>query len=193
MGRRGWVLLRRAALPDGSATRLKVRSMVGLLPLCATTVIEPWQRERAPRMVQILRNACAACPNCSRAFIQPALVISGMAIAASLPGESGTVAPDSVAYARRERIPQSLRDTGTLPLPRRASLCLQCGWPGISGELSPGRIGHRHVRWKLQLARSDMDAGERTADPRLDVVLFVLRRQLQDRVSDWFGQLDEPV
>ena len=27
-------------LPDGSATRLKVRSMVGLLPLCATTVVE---------------------------------------------------------------------------------------------------------------------------------------------------------
>src|SRR4029077_8014780 len=25
--------------PDGSATRLKVRSMVGLLPICATTVI----------------------------------------------------------------------------------------------------------------------------------------------------------
>jgi hypothetical protein len=36
-------------LPDGSATRLKVRSMVGLLPLCATTVIEPWQRERVAR------------------------------------------------------------------------------------------------------------------------------------------------
>jgi hypothetical protein len=36
-------------LPDGSATRLKVRSMVGLLPLCATTVIEAWQRERVPR------------------------------------------------------------------------------------------------------------------------------------------------
>jgi hypothetical protein len=33
-------------LPDGSSTRLKVRSMVGLLPICATTVIEPWQRER---------------------------------------------------------------------------------------------------------------------------------------------------
>jgi hypothetical protein len=35
-------------LPDGRATRLKVRSLVGLLPLCATTVIEPWQRERVP-------------------------------------------------------------------------------------------------------------------------------------------------
>jgi hypothetical protein len=38
-------------LPDGRATRLKVRSMVGLLPLCATTIIEPWQRERVPRAV----------------------------------------------------------------------------------------------------------------------------------------------
>jgi hypothetical protein len=34
--------------PDGTAMRLKVRSMVGLLPLCATTVIEPWQRQRLP-------------------------------------------------------------------------------------------------------------------------------------------------
>jgi hypothetical protein len=41
-------------LPDGSARRLKVRSMVGLLPLCATTVIEPWQRERVPRVATIL-------------------------------------------------------------------------------------------------------------------------------------------
>ena len=40
-------------LPDGSARRLKVRSMVGLLPLCATTVIEPWQRERVPRVVRV--------------------------------------------------------------------------------------------------------------------------------------------
>jgi hypothetical protein len=38
-------------LPDGSATRLKVRSMVGLLPLCATTVIEAWQRELVPEVV----------------------------------------------------------------------------------------------------------------------------------------------
>jgi len=37
-------------LPDGGATRLRVRSMVGLLPLCATTVIEKWQRERIPKI-----------------------------------------------------------------------------------------------------------------------------------------------
>jgi hypothetical protein len=38
-------------LPDGSATRLKVRSMVGLLPLAATTVIEKSQRELVPRVM----------------------------------------------------------------------------------------------------------------------------------------------
>jgi hypothetical protein len=36
-------------LPDGRAKRLRVRSMVGLLPLCATTVVESWQRELIPR------------------------------------------------------------------------------------------------------------------------------------------------
>src|SRR5499425_2303056 len=48
--------------PDGHGTRLKVRSMVGLLPLCATTVIEPWQRERAPRSVQILTERLRRMP-----------------------------------------------------------------------------------------------------------------------------------
>jgi hypothetical protein len=49
-------------LPDGSARRLKVRSMVGLLPLCATTVIEPWQRERVPRAGQIYRERMQRMP-----------------------------------------------------------------------------------------------------------------------------------
>jgi hypothetical protein len=38
-------------LPDGTSTRLKVRSMVGLLPLCAATVTERTQRERIPKLV----------------------------------------------------------------------------------------------------------------------------------------------
>jgi Glycosyl hydrolase family 63 C-terminal domain/Mannosylglycerate hydrolase MGH1-like glycoside hydrolase domain len=42
--------------PDGKATRLKVRSMVGLLPLCATTVVEPWQRERIPKTMASLQD-----------------------------------------------------------------------------------------------------------------------------------------
>ncbi|HUN42447.1 MAG TPA: glucosidase [Acetobacteraceae bacterium] len=41
-------------LPDGNATRLKVRSMVGLLPLCATTVVEKWQREQVPHLTALV-------------------------------------------------------------------------------------------------------------------------------------------
>jgi hypothetical protein len=41
-------------LPDGSSKRLKVRSMVGLLPLCATTVVERWQRDRMPSAMDLL-------------------------------------------------------------------------------------------------------------------------------------------
>jgi hypothetical protein len=49
-------------LPDGTTTRLRVRSMVSLLPLCATTVIEPWQRERVPRVVQTMRERLQRMP-----------------------------------------------------------------------------------------------------------------------------------
>ncbi len=49
-------------LPDGSATRLKVRSLVGLLPLCATTVTEPWQREQVPRALAGLRERLRRIP-----------------------------------------------------------------------------------------------------------------------------------
>ena len=49
MGRGGRILLRRVLSPTGVLSRLKVHSMVGLLPLCATTVVEPWQRDRVPR------------------------------------------------------------------------------------------------------------------------------------------------
>ena len=50
-------------LPDGNATRLKVRSMVGLLPLCAATVIEPWQRERVPRVTELLQERWRRMPD----------------------------------------------------------------------------------------------------------------------------------
>jgi hypothetical protein len=49
-------------LPDGSATRLKVRSMVGLLPLCATTLIEQWQREQVPRVTAAFQTRVRQMP-----------------------------------------------------------------------------------------------------------------------------------
>jgi hypothetical protein len=54
--------------PDGQAMRLKVRSMVGLLPLCAATVFEPKLRQKYPiiderfrRFLDARPELCAAC------------------------------------------------------------------------------------------------------------------------------------
>ena len=64
-------------LPDGTGTRIKVRSVVGLLPLCATTVIEADVIDRYPQIAGqvgtfLRRNQdCSAtspirsCPACS--------------------------------------------------------------------------------------------------------------------------------
>jgi hypothetical protein len=41
-------------LPDGSGMRLKTRSMVGLLPLCAATVVEGDVLERFPRLAELI-------------------------------------------------------------------------------------------------------------------------------------------
>jgi len=41
-------------LPNGEAMRLKVRSMVGLLPLCASTVFEPAVLKQHPRIVELI-------------------------------------------------------------------------------------------------------------------------------------------
>ena len=49
-------------LPDGSARRLKVRSMVGLLPLCAATVFEGEVTQKYPEIAQRFRRFLAARP-----------------------------------------------------------------------------------------------------------------------------------
>ncbi|MEF3116800.1 MGH1-like glycoside hydrolase domain-containing protein [Streptomyces chrestomyceticus] len=52
-------------LPDGQAVRLKVRSMVGLLPLCASTVFRPRQLERIPGLGERLRRFADRHPSLS--------------------------------------------------------------------------------------------------------------------------------
>src|SRR5215471_13803550 len=78
--------------PDGSATRLKVRSMVGLLPLCATTIIEPWQRERIPQTLA---------SNVERVRRMPELLEG---IHPTGPGNFGVCERGIVALVRPERL-----------------------------------------------------------------------------------------
>jgi hypothetical protein len=55
-------------LPDGGATRLKVRSVVGLLPLCAATVLEPWERVHIPHTMRVLQERVRRMPHLLRSI-----------------------------------------------------------------------------------------------------------------------------
>jgi Mannosylglycerate hydrolase MGH1-like glycoside hydrolase domain len=48
--------------PDGTSTRLKVRSLVGLLPLCATVVFEKSQRDLVPQLADGIRERISRMP-----------------------------------------------------------------------------------------------------------------------------------
>jgi hypothetical protein len=79
-------------LPDGSSQRLKVRSMVGLLPLCAVTVIGEWQREKVPKVVDTLQR---------RTKHMPELLDS---LHASGPGHRGVANRGIIALVNQERL-----------------------------------------------------------------------------------------
>jgi len=74
-------------LPDGGAHRLKVRSMVGLLPLCATTAFQGELAGKFPEIEQRLRRFLEARPEL-RAYIHDPgkLGVSGRRLASVLDG-----------------------------------------------------------------------------------------------------------
>ena len=72
-------------LPDGSSQRLKVRSMVGLLPLAATTVDRAVAAREGTRTAEDLGGTPAAYARTDRKYpSRPDLATSDMANAASL-------------------------------------------------------------------------------------------------------------
>ncbi|HET6425174.1 MAG TPA: glucosidase [Planctomycetaceae bacterium] len=71
--------------PDGRAQRLKVRSMVGLLPLCAATVFDGKVLEKYPEMRARIRRFLEARPEIRSAIHDPVLTgIAGRRLASIL-------------------------------------------------------------------------------------------------------------
>jgi hypothetical protein len=58
-------------LPDGNAQRLKVRSMVGLLPFCAVTVFDGRLLEKYPEVGESLREFLVSHPELTRTIHDP--------------------------------------------------------------------------------------------------------------------------
>ena len=127
-------------LPDGGGQRLKVRSMVGLLPLCAVTVFEGEVLAQYPEFVA----AHAPVPRGAAGAHRPSSTIptrqgqGGRRLASIL--DEGEAAARAGEDARRRGVPEPVRHPVPLPLPRRAPVHLQRRPAGIPRLISPGRI-----------------------------------------------------
>ena len=179
-------------MPDGQAIQLKVRSLVGLLPLCAATVFDSEVVERFPTYVERLAQFVA---DFSDAL--PSL--------AHLPGPNpeGRRMMSLVDEPRLRRILTVMLDEDEFLGPHgiraisRRHLEQPCifDWGGqeYNVHLPPGRVRHRYVRRQLELARPGVVPDEHGDRARTRAAAPLLRRPGQGRVPDRLRARDEPA
>ena len=169
-------------MPDGAHVPLKIRSMVGLIPLFAVETLEPRSVDKLPgfkrRMEWFIENRqdltaqrrlhevprARASGGCCRS----STAISCAASCACMLDENEFLSPYGIRALSRvhQDHPYVLRG-------RRH---------GVSRGLRAGRIDHRPVRRQLQLARPGLVPGELPADRIAAEVPSLLRRRFQGGV-----------
>jgi hypothetical protein len=159
VGRRRRVLLRHPAAsrrhrdtPEGALT-------CGLLPLCATTVIERSQRERIPNAMRFIQERMRRMPELAKS-IHP-----------TGPGHLGVADRGILALVNPDRLrriltamldeeeflgPHGIRSISKFH--EKHPYVFHVERPGATGGLPAGRVEHRHVRRQLQLAGPGLDA-----------------------------------
>jgi hypothetical protein len=149
--------------------------MVGLLPLCALTATDKWQRERVPGLVQIMVE---------RTRRMPELLGSIRPIG---PGHFGVAERGILGLVNQDRLrriltrmldeneflsPYGIQSLSRYHADHRYVFSANGQMPG---ELFAGGFGQRHVRRQLQLAGADPDAGQRADHSRPDALFWLLR------------------
>ena len=181
-------------LPSGEAFRLKVRSMVGLLPLCASTVFEEDIGDAPPEADGAHRALQEAPPRGDRPRgADRRRVHRPRRAPPPLSPHQGEARAHPRLPPRRERVPLRVRDSRPLAVPPRAPVRLPRGGPGAPRRVPPRRLEQRDVRGELELAGADLDAGQRPDRPGSPEPLRLLRRRLQGRVPDRLREPDDPL
>ena len=116
-------------MPDGQTFPLKVRSLVGLLPLCAATVFDADVLERHPVLIE---RALAFAKHFAEDVPvdgPPARAGAGRPAPARAGGRDAAPA-DPERHARRGRVPRAAWHPLDLPAPPRRALPVRVGWRG---------------------------------------------------------------
>ena len=181
-------------LPDGQAMRLKVRSLVGLLPLCASTVFEGDSVTRHPKLMEMIALFRKR---------HPELVSHVAPTDEGFIGYKGRRLLSILNKKKLQRVLGYLLDENEFLGPHgiRVALAVSPGSPvhvlgrapGVQGAVPAGRVEHGHVRRELELARPGLDAGQRADRPGAAEPVRVLRRRLQGGVPDRFRPVHDAV
>ena len=171
--------------PDGSATRLKVRSIVGLLPLAAVAIFEEDIIAKLPKFRERARHFIGRHPELAANMHLP-----------QIPGVANRRMLSIVDETKLRRILARMLDEAEFFGPHgiRAlsryhldhPYVFQSRGPGASRRLRARRLRHGNVRRQLQLARARLDADQLPPVHVAAAPLCLLRRRLQDRMPDRF-------
>ena len=166
---------------DGDTVPLRVRSVVGLLPLAATTTLGPATLARLPDFAGRLRWFTANKPEFA----------AGIARTHERDGVEGrllsVVPPERLARILAVMLDEAefLSPHGLRALSaghRDAAVHRRPGGHAVLGRLRTGRVDHRPVRRQLQLARPGVVPGQPPAGRSGRAVRPFLRRRRHRRV-----------
>ena len=175
-------------LPDGQRQPLKVRSMVGLIPLFAVETLEPECSSGCPVQAAagVVHRESAGSHAQRRVHEDAAAASSAGCCRSSWPRPAAPRAAAScstrTSSSRRTASARCRAGIATHPY------VLRVNGKEHRVDYEPAESTHRPVRRQLELARADLVSGQLPADRIAAEVPPLLRRRLQGRVPDRFGQ-----
>ena len=170
--------------PNGEEHFVKIRSMVGLIPLFAVETLEPEIVDRsagfqaAHAVVHRQSSGCAGAHRdrrrrSARGVRRLLSLVNRKQLEASIWSRCWT--------KRNSLSPYGIR--ALFALSPRSSVRSAREWPRKSRGVRAGRIDHRAVRRQFELARADLVSGELSADRVAAEVSSLFWRRFQSRVS----------
>ena len=181
-------------LPDGQAMRLKVRSLVGLLPLCASTVFEANSVTRYPKLMELIAQFRKRHPELASHLAPTDAGFIGYKGRKLLSILNKQKLEQVLGYLLDENEflgPHGIRSLSRYHLEH--PFVFHVGGQEYKVQYLAGRIEYRHVRRQLQLARSGVDAGQRADRPGVGESVLFLRRRVQGAMSHRFGAAHDAV
>ena len=177
---------------DGTAYPMKVRSMVGLIPLFAVETLEPEVVDKLPGFKRRMQWFIDHHPEFRRPRRDD---LPARRRDASAPGDRrARAAPARApADAGRDGVPLAARRPRRLALSPGSSVLAPARRDRASGGLRAGRVLERALRRQLELARPGLVSGQLPADRVAPEVPLLLRRHVQGRVPDGRGDESQPL